>query len=171
MAAGSTFTPVLIAVIVQAAHAELRRAERRYGGRSRMHQYLPASITYTLTIVLSIILTTSVTYLVPSDALRCQLGEQWGRLFHRKDINSIRTIQSNLRCCGLNSMRDRAWPFPANGIGAGECERTQGWSQRCLEGWTREERVTGCLIMVASVLTGLSMVGVGSKGIFILLAD
>lgn len=155
----STLAPVLIGITIPAAQSELQRVHKRFGSSSRFFaQRLPTGLLYTFTVILTLVLTISFVYVIPSEVALCFLDTQWNQMFRRKDANSIRTIQSSLRCCGLNSLHDRAWPFPAKGIGAGECERTQGWSQRCLEGWQREGRVAGGLIIAATILTGVLMV-------------
>jgi hypothetical protein len=48
-------------------------------------------------------------------------------------------------------MHDRAWPFPSNGIDARECERTQGWNVRCVDGWREQQVRTAGLVAVACV--------------------
>ncbi|CCF33522.1 tetraspanin [Colletotrichum higginsianum] len=65
------------------------------------------------------ILTTAIAVLLlqsalPGDDLNCALSTRWQRMFSAKDESSIRSIQDSLDCCGLNSVKDRGWPFAGN---------------------------------------------------------
>ncbi|KIV86173.1 hypothetical protein PV11_01803 [Exophiala sideris] len=91
-------------------------------------------------------------YGTPSDMSRCGTEAQWRRMFQRKDDAGIRAIQSGLQCCGLNSLHDRAWPFPSRKVDARACERTLGYTSRCADRWQRQEAVAAGLIALASLL-------------------
>lgn len=67
-------------------------------------------------------------------------------------MNSIRTIQDQLQCCGLRSTRDRAWPFKDANHGDNACEGTTGYTQSCLQPWSEQERRVAVLVLVAAVL-------------------
>lgn len=67
-------------------------------------------------------------------------------------MNSIRTIQDQLQCCGLRSTRDKAWPFKDANHGDDACERTTGYTQSCLQPWSEQERRVAVLVFVAAVL-------------------
>lgn len=107
--------------------------------------------SYLLTLVPVILLTVALIFAIPSPLSSCSLESQWLHLFRTRNADAIRTIQDSLRCCGLNSLHDRAWPFPSKGIDAGECERTQGWTVRCLDGWREQQVKSVSLIAVACV--------------------
>jgi hypothetical protein len=83
--------------------------------------------------------------------LSCSLENQWSYLFRLKDAAAIRAIQDTLRCYGFNSMRDLAWPFPSKDVTAIECERTQDYRIRCLEGWRRQESTVAGLLGLANI--------------------
>lgn len=104
----------------------------------------------------------SLVYGVPSNVQRCAADQQWLRLFEHKDT-SIRTIQTRLQCCGLNSMHDRAWPFPAHNVDARTCERTQGYTIACGDVWRREEATAAALTAAASFLNWLMIVSSSNK--------
>lgn len=73
-------------------------------------------------------------------------------MFHAKDAAGIRAVQEALRCCGFQSGRDMAWPFPGQGRDADACEvRFGGAAPRCLEGWEGQERVVGGLLVGVAV--------------------
>jgi hypothetical protein len=73
----------------------------------------------------------SATFAFPPDLRACRAALQWDHFFRSKNEDVIRSIQSQLGCCGFNSMRDRAWPFPAKNVDAGTCERTSGFQSSC----------------------------------------
>lgn len=115
-------------------------------------------LTYLSSLVPVVLLVVSLIFATPTSLQSCSLETAWAHLFQSKDERAITTIQDNLRCCGFNSVRDRAWPFPAKGIDAGECERTQGYHVRCLEGWRRQESHAAGSISLASLSNWLLIV-------------
>ncbi|EED17969.1 hypothetical protein TSTA_117470 [Talaromyces stipitatus ATCC 10500] len=104
-----------------------------------------------LTLLPVVIATLTATYVSPSDN-NCHLEQAWQEYYHNKDVNSIRTIQDQLQCCGLRSTRDRAWPFKDANHGDNACERTTGYTQSCLQPWSEQERRVAVLVLVAAVL-------------------
>jgi hypothetical protein len=141
----STFHPIVSAVVIPLAARTLKN-------RYRNAILLSTTVSYILTLIPVVLLTLALIYSVPSWLLSCSLESQWAHLFHTKNADAIRAIQGSLHCCGLNSMHDRAWPFPSNGVDARECERTQGWNVRCLDGWAEQE------IQMAGLVAGASVV-------------
>ncbi|KFZ07375.1 hypothetical protein V501_06512 [Pseudogymnoascus sp. VKM F-4519 (FW-2642)] len=94
--------------------------------------------------------TWAITYLPAS----CGLEEKWAALYRAKDADSIRRIQDRWACCGFNSVKDRAWPFPHGKDGeefdAGQCKRIWGREIACGQAWGEEERrMAGVLVGVA----------------------
>jgi hypothetical protein len=73
----------------------------------------------------------SIAYMNQSDLRDCLAEMQWEHLFQKKNEAAIRSIQEQLHCCGFNSMRDRAWPFPSRNIVANTCETTSGYQTFC----------------------------------------
>lgn len=126
--------------------------------RIRAIAALPTVLAYILTVVPIILLTISLAYCIPSSALACLTDTRWDRLFRSKNEGAISSIQGQLRCCGLNSMRDRAWPFERHGVSVRECEESQGWTRRCLDVWTSSEQQTAGLAVAASVLNWIFIV-------------
>ena len=101
----------------------------------------------------------SFIYGAPSDLLECSLEGHWSHLFRVKDENAIRTIEHALRCCGLNSPRDRAWPFPSHDVDVGACERMLGYTTPCMQPLRRQEQVAAGLIALASIFNFVLLVG------------
>ncbi|GAO14049.1 hypothetical protein UVI_02035980 [Ustilaginoidea virens] len=85
-----------------------------------------------LTAVLATLLFASA---VPSAARACLLSTLWQRLFRARDAESILRIQDALDCCGFNTVRDRAWPFPADRVPAHQCAETYGRDAACARPW------------------------------------
>jgi hypothetical protein len=150
VSATSAFYPIISAVVIPLAARTLK---------NRHNAVLFGTVSYILTLIPVVLLTLALIYSVPSQLLSCSLESQWGYLFRTKNVGAVRAIQDSLRCCGLNSMHDRAWPFPSKGVDARECERTQGWNVRCLDGWTEQETRMAGLVAVASVMNWAFVVG------------
>lgn len=100
----------------------------------------------------------ALVYATPSDMQSCTADRQWLRMFQSKSDIAIRGIQTRLRCCGYNSMRDRAWPFPSRTVNADTCERTQGYYIACGGLWRQELQLAAGLCAVASFLNWLLVV-------------
>lgn len=122
-----------------------------------LRQVLPY-LAYTTTLPPIALLILSLTYAVPSDLRSCASDTHWLRLFEHKDESSVRAIQTQLQCCGYNSMHDRAWPFPSRNTDARTCERTMGYTLACGGMWRHQEVVAAALVAVASFLNWLLMV-------------
>ncbi|GKT44748.1 uncharacterized protein ColSpa_04929 [Colletotrichum spaethianum] len=98
------------------------------------------------------ILTTALAVLflqsaLPGDGQNCGLSTSWQRMFASKDESSIRRIQDQLDCCGLNSVKDRAWPFTGNV----QCAEMFSRDTACLGPW-RQATVTNSSIDLGIVL-------------------
>lgn len=94
----------------------------------------------------------SLVFAVPSDITYCAADRHWLRMFETKDEVAIRSLQNRLQCCGYNSPRDRAWPFPSRTSDAGACERTQGYQRACGSLWRHEEGLAAVLSAISSLL-------------------
>jgi hypothetical protein len=70
---------------------------------------------------------------VPSTTTECLLDNQWMRMFRGHNGESIRLIQDTLNCCGLNSVKDRAYPFPKTGVST--CAEMFGRNLACKAPW------------------------------------
>ncbi|KAK2016881.1 hypothetical protein LZ32DRAFT_551861 [Colletotrichum eremochloae] len=98
------------------------------------------------------ILTTALAVLflqsaIRDDTLDCTLSTSWQRMFAAKDAFSIRRIQDNLNCCGLNTVKDRAWPF----TGTVQCAQRFDRDTPCVGPW-RDAILTNSAIDLAIVL-------------------
>lgn len=87
----------------------------------------------------SLLLTLASTALSPS-TFNCALERRWVELFRAKNESAIRAIQDQLECCGFRAVKDKAWPFPAKGVGAGACAERYGRTRPCEVPWSAVER-------------------------------
>lgn len=94
----------------------------------------------------------------PNDLETSRTENQWKLWFRSKDKNSIQSVQNQLHCCGFNSMRDRAWPFPAKGVDAAECQRSSGYLTNCGPLWQDLLRMAAGLSFGVSIMEELVLV-------------
>lgn len=127
--------------------------------RGKAISFLAPYIRYLLTLLPFTILILSAIYGVRSNLFACSLDTHWSNLYSAKD-ESIRVIEQTLRCCGLNSIRDRPWPFPARDVDVTACERTLGYTVRCRDPWQRQEQIAAGLVFLASLLNWIVLVRV-----------
>ena len=104
------------------------------------------------------IATLSLSHMVPSGILTCGLDRTWDHLFRTKDGAAIRRIQDAHQCCGLHSIRDRAWPFQSRDHGVDSCARDFNRTRACLESWSRDQQITAGLLLLVALVTFLSKV-------------
>ncbi|SPO05161.1 uncharacterized protein DNG_07847 [Cephalotrichum gorgonifer] len=109
---------------------------------------------------LQAILTTALATLflsdvVPSAARNCLLSTTWQRLFSAHDSESVRRIQDALDCCGFNTVRDRAWPFPGQPTSR-PCAEVYARTTPCAEPWRmalqRNAGLGFCVVLGVGVL-------------------
>ncbi|ATY63941.1 tetraspanin Tsp3 [Cordyceps militaris] len=124
---GLTLTTIILLVLAIAStviSARLAKAARPY---QTLGRGLPLAQAV-MTIVLATLFFSNIP---PSDARDCLLSTIWQRLFSRHDAESLRRIQDAYQCCGYNTVRDRAWPFP-NHQTARTCEEMYGRTLACV---------------------------------------
>jgi hypothetical protein len=138
----SLFFPIVASAMVPLVTRRFQAPQNRF--------ILPTIWAYIFSLLPFILIVLSTVFCVPTSLFRCSLDSQWQHLFQIKDDQAIRAIQDTLRCCGLNSMRDRAWPFPSNSTDARACERTQGRNIRCLDPWRRQESIAAGMVGLAN---------------------
>ena len=97
-------------------------------------------IAVTILFILDTLLITLASTARSQPTLTCGLESRWQQMFVAKDGARTRAIQDSLRCCGFRSIKDKAWPFPAKGVGVGACVERFGWQTACEGDWTAEAR-------------------------------
>lgn len=77
-----------------------------------------------------------------------------------KDGAAIKRIQNRFDCCGFNSLKDRAWPFPDKEVGVGECQKRYDRTQSCAGPWRQAEQINaGLLFTIAAVIFVIKVCG------------
>lgn len=99
----------------------------------------------------TIIATLAATYVFPSPNLNCGLDSRWRVLYSKKDARSIRRIQDAFDCCGLNSIRDRAWPFKTDAREDGNCADMFHRQRSCAKDWRSAERGAAGLVLIVAL--------------------
>lgn len=108
-----------------------------------------------LLILETAVATLSGTYIAPIAGLACGLDNEWLRLFRAKDGTRIQRIQDSLDCCGLHSVKDKAYPFPSSDVSVKSCSTRYGRNASCFDGWRREERKAASVILAVTVVVAL----------------
>ncbi|KAB5585578.1 hypothetical protein GE09DRAFT_30202 [Coniochaeta sp. 2T2.1] len=103
---------------------------------------LPPTLQIIQTVLTTVLLTTFSSTLLPSQTNQCSLSTRWQTLWQRHDADTIRRIQDALGCCGFNSVKDRAWPFPNKNNPQPGCAAQFGRTASCAVPWGREMRST-----------------------------
>ena len=112
-----------------------------------------------LVVYYTVIITLSLTHMVPPNDLNCHLDQQWQSLFHNKDQMAIKRIQNAHHCCGLHGVKDRAWPFPDEIHKNDTCSTAFGRNISCFGVWRRDEQIIAGLVLLVAVVSALMNVG------------
>lgn len=125
------------------------RSKRR-ANSFRVH---PNQLQLIITILVTSLASLIGPYIAPVSGLTCGLDTRWQDLFRSKNEDAIRRVQDALKCCGLRSTVDRAWPFPkSDKIFKDTCEILTGRTQSCFELWRGRERgIAGIVLAVLIV--------------------
>ncbi|PYH80250.1 hypothetical protein BO82DRAFT_403482 [Aspergillus uvarum CBS 121591] len=109
------------------------------------------------TLLSTILLTLTLHHLNTTEGIKtCTLDQTWQGYFHARDAGTIRRIQDTLQCCGLRSVRDRAWPFKDKAHGDDACVLQLGYTRSCAGVWRGEEvQALWLLVVVVGVCGGL----------------
>ncbi len=103
------------------------------------------------------ITTLALTHILPPSSLTCGLHDRWQELYRTKNAAAIQEIQNALKCCGLNSVVDMAWPWSVNNK-ASTCSQRFGRKESCFAGWRKsEQNNAGLLVLVAVVVFGMKV--------------
>lgn len=72
-------------------------------------------------------------------------------MFRSKDAAGIRRIQDAFNCCGLNSPRDMAYPFPDAQHQSDACMVRFERDTACIDLWRGEERKVAIMLLVVPI--------------------
>ena len=123
----------------------------------RLRQLAPFVLQTLQALVTAILATLLMEATVPSATLSCVLEGRWGAMYRAHDAGSIRGVQDALSCCGLNSVRDRAYPFQRDGAPS-TCAETYGRDVACRGPWTRAMRANAGADLGVVLAVGLLQV-------------
>jgi hypothetical protein len=115
-------------------------------------------IVMIVTILDTAIATWSISYLIPSQGQSCFLETWWQQLWINKDSKAIKSIQDRHKCCGFNSSKDRAWPFPDKENGADVCFKTHRYTNGCIDSWRRDMRILSSVNLIVPAFIFLALV-------------
>ncbi|KAI0020444.1 hypothetical protein F4780DRAFT_372637 [Xylariomycetidae sp. FL0641] len=85
----------------------------------------------------------------PGPTQTCRLEQAWQRRWHAHDGRAIERVQDAFACCGLRSLKDRAWPRD------GSCPALYRRHAPCLEPWAAAMRRAAGLEFAVAVLVGV----------------
>lgn len=144
--------PILAGVILRSLTYESHE-----GPRDAKIRYSWSMIILVMLLIVyeTVIATLALTCITPPNDLSCHLERQWSWLFSNKNADVIRRIQDRHQCCGLHSVRDRAWPFPDRGHTAAACHEAFGRRRSCFGGWKQDEQITAGLMLSVAVVAFL----------------
>jgi hypothetical protein len=149
----------IVGFLNTACYPGFRRATK--SSPNRVAQLGPLVVQVLQALITTILATLLLERAVPSDVTNCMMENQWMSMFRAHDAGSIRRIQDAFDCCGLNSVRDRAYPFP--GTAPSNCAATYGRRTACREPWQGALQTTALADFVVVVGVGVIQI----MGLFI----
>lgn len=150
-ATATIILPIFTGVTLRGARSLTRHSHGGPGGAKIRYSWSAITWIMLLAIYETVIATLALTHMIPPNDLSCHLERQWSWLFSNKNADVIRRIQDRHQCCGLHSVRDRAWPFPDRSHTAAACLEAFGRQRSCFGGWRQDEQITGGLMLLVVV--------------------
>ncbi|KAG9241487.1 tetraspanin Tsp3 [Calycina marina] len=140
--------PLITGVSAQGANTIIKRAakEEQYQLTIPLIAILGFQLIYE-----TVVATLALTYILPPSSLNCGLGDGWQQMWVSRNEKAVKDIQNAFECCGLWTVKDRAWPFSRNA--ASTCAETFGRTRSCAGDWRKAEQMTaGLFLLVAAVV-------------------
>ncbi|EXJ53500.1 uncharacterized protein A1O5_13276 [Cladophialophora psammophila CBS 110553] len=158
----------ILNILISSAGLAVMWSPRKVVATTENRRYIDFITSYSHVIILVpfALAVLSPTYGVPSDVRACRTEMQWEHLFQAKNEAAVKSIQKQFRCCGFNSMRDRAWPFPSRHVNADACERNLGFETYCgpfLKEKVLHAAIVSCFASVLNIILLLLITSVISK--------
>ncbi|KAF4467759.1 hypothetical protein FALBO_5354 [Fusarium albosuccineum] len=135
-------------------HPRLRRIS--LSSSSRTAKLAPLVLQVLQALATTILATLLFEHVLPSGTMECMLDTQWMHMFRAHDATGIRRIQDALDCCGLNSVVDRAYPFP--GTSPSTCAQTYGRRTACQGPWRGALQTASGLDLAVVLTVGLMQI-------------
>ena len=161
--AATIILPAITGVTLRGAQSLIRGSPGKRNAINLISCRSAIILVFFLFIYDTVIATLALTYMVPPSSLRCNLEGRWAWLFSHKNAEMIRRIQDRHQCCGFNSVRDRAWPFPDARHAATACHEAFGRERSCFKGWRQDQQATGGLMLLVATVGFLFKVCLRSK--------
>ncbi|KAB5583545.1 hypothetical protein GE09DRAFT_1278743 [Coniochaeta sp. 2T2.1] len=136
----STISTILLPILSFLNTVYFSSTSSRSAPSTSRRPILPPSLQIIQTILTTVLFTTFSSTLLPSQINQCSLSTRWQTLWQGHDANTIRRIQDALDCCGFNSVKDRAWPFPNKNNPQPGCAAQFERTASCAAPWGREMR-------------------------------
>lgn len=151
-AVATVMLPFVTAASLRSAQSLTRQPHGSREDAKPVFSWSAVTLMLLLIVYDTVMATLSLTHMLPPSQLNCGLEQRWHQLFSNKNANVVRAIQDRHQCCGFNSPRDRAWPFPDRSHTATACIETFGRRASCRGGWRQDEQVAaGLMLLVALV--------------------
>jgi hypothetical protein len=125
---------------------------------SRAPAILPEALQVLQTILTTILGTTFHSDNTSASTQHCLLSTHWQQLWTSHNSAAIRRIQDTWDCCGFNSVKDRAWPFPRKGNSQPNCAAQWGRTTACGQPWAEAMKQAAGLEFGIVVAVGLLQV-------------
>jgi hypothetical protein len=154
--------PAIVGLTTEFTTQFQRQSPQLTTRKPTQHRVNQVSVAVYLLIILeTVVATLAGTHLTPEINVTCGLDNEWRRLFRAKS-HSIKRIQDALSCCGLHSMADMAFPFPAKGVSPNTCATKYDRSTSCFATWEAQQRKAAGFILAVVVVVALWQVGKSS---------
>jgi hypothetical protein len=135
-----------------------------YGLIQRASKTEPFQLTLPLVAVLgfqlfyeTVVGTLALTYIVPPTSLLCGLDDMWARFYAAKNGRAVQRIQDTFDCCGLKTIKDRAYPFGDQV--PSQCAQLFQRTGSCLGPLRKSEQTQAGLLLLVAVLVFVVKVG------------
>lgn len=95
---------------------------------------------------------------IPINTISCPLEGAWHGYYNNKDIDSIKTIQDALNCCGLKTLKEQAWPFASDKTPANSCATMFKRDTPCFGPWSKKHQLSAGMFTAVAIVTLMSKV-------------
>ncbi|KAH8152655.1 uncharacterized protein LAJ45_03496 [Morchella importuna] len=132
-------------------------AKRPRGAQNRRPEWdIKTGIISILLIIIDTVVVTQSLNNMPKSAIGCTLERTWRAWFRTKDAAHIKAVQEALNCCGFNTFKDQAWPFPDNDTKAEQCSLQSKTRTPCYQPWSQTHQLSASVFMMVAAVTLLS---------------
>jgi hypothetical protein len=139
--------PLITGISTRGAYGLIRRSSKN----EKCQLAVPLIAIIGLQVIYeTVVATLALTFILPPSALGCGLDSRWTNLYRSQNEKAIRAIQDSFNCCGLRSVKDKAWPFNSTGISP--CAKYTGRTKSCFGDWKKAEQTNAGLVLLVAVV-------------------